>query len=176
VVIFDELPIAGAYLIRPERRNDERGYFARTWCRQELAQHGLVDPIDQVNTGFSPATGTLRGLHFQTGVHAEVKIARCVRGAVFDVIVDLRPDSPTFRQWHGAELSAENGHQLYAPAGTAHGYLTLQADTELMYSTSRPYAPGAARGVRFDDPAFGIRWPAEIRVVSAADRDWPDFG
>ena len=105
-MIFDELPIAGAYLIRPERRNDERGYFARTWCRQELAQHGLVDPIDQVNTGFSPATGTLRGLHFQTGVHAEVKIARCVRGAVFDVIVDLRPDSPTFREWHARARAA----------------------------------------------------------------------
>lgn len=174
-MIFEALSVSGAFLISPERRTDERGFFARTWCRQELGARGLVHEVAQINTGFSPKAGTLRGLHFQGGEHAEVKIARCLRGAAFDVIVDLRPNSPTYRQWSGAELSADNGLMLYAPAGTAHGYLTLESDTELMYMTNQPYAPGAAAGVRFDDPALAIRWPREIDVVSAADRAWPDL-
>jgi dTDP-4-dehydrorhamnose 3,5-epimerase len=174
-LIFEPLSVNGAFLIRPEPRHDERGHFARMWCRQELDKHGLTCDVAQVNTGFSPKAGTLRGLHLQTGEHAEVKIARCLRGAVFDVVVDLRPDSPSYRQWSSAELTADNGLMLYAPAGTAHGYLTLAADTELMYMTSRPYAPAAATGVRFDDPALAIRWPREITLVSAADRAWPDL-
>lgn len=172
---FSEAGIAGAYVIKPERRVDERGHFARMYCERELAAHGLAAGICQINSGFSPASGTLRGLHYQLAPHEEVKIVRCVRGAVYDVIVDLRADSPTFRRWFGIELNADNGLQLYAPAGTAHGYLTLATDTELVYATNQPYEAGAARGVRYDDPAFGIEWPAEARVISTADLAWPSF-
>jgi len=174
-LVFEELEVRGAYLIKPERRADERGFFARVWCQQEAASRGLVEQIAQINTGFSPRAGTLRGVHYQTGEHAEVKIVRCLRGAVADVVVDLRPESPSCRRWSLVELNAENGWMMYAPAGTAHGYLTLLADTELMYMTSRAYAPAAATGVRFDDPAFDIRWPGPINLVSAADRSWPDY-
>ena len=174
-MLFEEVRVKGAFIIKPERRMDDRGYFARMYCERELADHGLVGRIGQINTGFSPRPGTLRGLHYQVSPHAEVKIIRCVRGAVYDVVVDLRPDSPTFKQWFGVELSADNGWLLYAPEGTAHGYLTLTNDTELIYMTSCPYAPQAARGVRFDDPAFAIEWPAEARVLSQADRSWPNF-
>ncbi len=174
-MLFEEVGVKGAFVIEPERRMDERGFFARMFCERELAEHGLVGGICQINTGFSPCAGTLRGLHYQAPPHAEVKIVRCVRGAVYDVVVDLRPDSPTFKQRVGVELTADNGRLLYAPEGTAHGYLTLTNDTELIYMTSFPYTAQAARGVRFDDPVFAIEWPAEVRVVSQADRSWPDF-
>jgi len=173
-LVFQELAVRGAYLIRPERRADDRGFFARVWCRQELAKAGLVNRIEQVNTGFSPKAGTLRGMHFQLPPHAEVKIARCTRGAVFDVVVDLRRGSPSYGRWTGVRLGADDGHQLYAPEGCAHGYLTLEEDSELVYSTTAPYAPAAARGVRHDDPAFGIDWPLPVRVISDQDRHWPD--
>jgi dTDP-4-dehydrorhamnose 3,5-epimerase len=172
---FEPLPVAGAYLITPQRRPDERGYFARVFCQDELAQQGLCVDFCQANTAFSPRAGTLRGLHYQRAPHAEVKLMRCTRGAVYDVVLDLRANSPTFLRWFGAELSADNGAMLYAPAGTAHGYLTLTDDTELLYMTSARYAPAAATGVRFDDPTFGIAWPREIVLVSPADRAWPDF-
>ena len=172
---FVETDVEGAFLIEPERRVDERGFFARMFCETELAGRGLAAAISQVNTGFSTRAGTLRGMHYQEPPHAEVKIMRCLRGAAYDVVVDLRPGSRTFRRWCGVELSAANGRLLYAPEGTAHGYLTLTDDTELMYMTSRPYAPQAARGVRFDDPAFAIRWPAPVRVISKADNAWPVF-
>jgi dTDP-4-dehydrorhamnose 3,5-epimerase len=174
-VLFRETPVSGAFVIEPERRVDERGYFARVFCERELAERGLESSVRQINTGFSPRAGTLRGMHFQLEPHAEVKIVRCVRGAAFDVVLDLRRDSPTFARWYGIELTADNGTQLYLPRGTAHGYLTLKDDTELIYSTSSPYAAQAARGVRYDDPAFGIQWPAGIRVISAADSSWPLF-
>lgn len=174
-MLFKELAIPGVFSIEPERRTDERGFFARMYCQAELAKHGLEGAVAQVNTGVSPRAGTLRGLHFQTAPHAEVKIARCLRGAVFDVAVDLRASSPTFRRWTAAELTADNGLMLYVPVGCAHGYLTLAADTELMYFTSAPYAPAAASGVRYNDPAFGISWPQEPTVISKADRSWPDF-
>lgn len=174
-MLFEEVGVAGAFLIKPQPRTDERGFFARMYCENELSKRGLVACINQVNTGFSPRIGTLRGMHFQTGEHAEVKVARCTRGAAFDVIIDLRPASPSFKRWFGAPLTAENGHMLYAPAGTAHGYLTIEPNTELMYMTSKPYAPDAVGGVRFDDPAFGIQWPGEIALVSPADRVWADF-
>jgi dTDP-4-dehydrorhamnose 3,5-epimerase len=174
-VLFEQVVVKGAFIIEPERRMDERGFFARMFCERELAERGLVSGIRQINTGFSPRAGTLRGLHYQALPHAEVKIVRCVRGAVYDVVVDLRPDSPTFKQWFGVELTADNGRLVYAPEGTAHGYLTVTNDTELIYMTSFPYAAQAARGVRFDDPVFAIEWPAEVRVVSQADRSWPDF-
>ena len=175
-MVFEETAVAGAFVIRPQPRPDERGHFARIYCERELAARGLVASVSQINTGFSPLMGTLRGMHYQAAPDAEVKIARCVRGAAFDVVVDLRPESPTFKRWFGAELTAANGLMLYAPAGTAHGYLTLAPDTELIYLTSKPYAPESVRGVRFDDPAFGIVWPAAITLVSRADESWPDFG
>jgi dTDP-4-dehydrorhamnose 3,5-epimerase len=172
-MIVSEVSIVGAHLLTPEPRRDDRGHFARVYCEQELARHGLTATIAQINTGFSPRAGTLRGMHYQLPPHAEVKILRCTRGAVFDVIVDLRPDSPTYLRWFGVELSADNGLMLYAPEGTAHGYLTLADDSELLYSTNRPYAADAARGIHFADPAIGIHWPAEIRLVSPADKAWP---
>jgi dTDP-4-dehydrorhamnose 3,5-epimerase len=172
---LENTAVEGAFVIRPERRVDERGHFARLYCERELVEHRLVANVSQINTGHSPLAGTLRGMHYQSAPHAEVKIARCVRGAAFDVVVDLRPGSPTFKRWFGIELSADNGLMLYAPEGTAHGYLTLAADTELMYLTSKPYAPDAVRGVRFDDPALRIDWPAPVRLVSQADRSWPSI-
>lgn len=172
---FTKGAIDGAYVIDLDKRQDERGFFARLWCEQEMRNCGLSTRIAQINTGFSPQAGTLRGLHYQLAPHAEVKLVRCTRGAVFDVIVDIRPGSPTFRQWMGLELTADNGRQLYVPEGCAHGYLTLVGDSELVYLTSQPYVPEAARGLRYDDPAFSIRWPREAGTVSAADRSWPAF-
>ncbi len=174
-MIFTKTKIADAWVIEPERRNDERGYFARVWCEQEFVARGLVTRAAQANVGVSPRRGTLRGMHFQLSPHEEVKLIRCPRGAVYDVIVDLRPHSPTHRQWIAVELSAENGRLLYCPTGCAHGYQTLVDDTELWYQTSQPYAPSSAGGVRFDDPAFEIAWPLEISVISAADSAWPDY-
>lgn len=173
---FTPTEIAGVFVIEPQRRPDERGFFARMFCEGELAAHGLTGRVSQMNTGFSPRAGTLRGMHYQTAPHDEVKIVRCVRGAVFDVVVDLRADSPTRWRWFGIELNEDNALQLYAPEGTAHGYLTLAPDTELMYSTNKPYEPSAARGLRYDDPAVAIAWPREPVLVSAADRAWPLLG
>lgn len=172
-VIFTPTRIAGVRVIDIEKRQDERGYFGRTWCERELAAQGLSTRIAQVNAAVSLKAGTLRGMHYQRAPFAEVKIMRCQRGAVFDVIVDLRRDSATYSQWVGVELTAENGRMLYAPEGCAHGYVTLREDTELSYSTSQFYAPDAAHGVRFDDPAFGIQWPVAASVISAQDRNWP---
>jgi dTDP-4-dehydrorhamnose 3,5-epimerase len=172
---FDELSVAGAFVIRPQLREDNRGHFARIWCQEELAKRGLVDRVVQVNSGFSPKSGTLRGMHFQRHPHAEVKIARCTRGAVFDVVIDLRLDSPTYRAWAGVALTAQNGHMLYVPEGCAHGYLTTAPDTELVYFTSHRYEPASAGGVRHDDRAFGIAWPAPVALISDADAAWPAF-
>lgn len=173
---FTPLEVAGAYAIDLEKRGDARGYFARVWCEDEMRDQGLDGTrIAQINTGFSRNRGTLRGMHYQTSPHAEVKIVRCLRGSVFDVVVDLRPDSPTFRRWSGLTLSAKSGRAMYVPKGCAHGYLTLEDESELMYTTSQKYAPDAATGVRFDDVAFGIEWPAAIEIVSDADLSWPDF-
>lgn len=167
--------VEGAFVIEPHRVSDHRGYFARQWCESALAAQGLVARIAQVNVQVSQRAGTLRGMHFQHPPHAEVKIASCQRGAAFDVVLDLRPDSRTFRQWFGIEISGENGLSLYLPEGCAHGYLTLADDTLVMYATSHPYAPSAASGVRHDDPAFTIQWPRTIDVISDADRSWQPF-
>jgi dTDP-4-dehydrorhamnose 3,5-epimerase len=172
---FLECEVEGGRLIELEPRRDERGHFARMWCEQELRAAGLEGAVSQVNVAFSPRAGTLRGLHFQRDPHAEVKIVRCVRGAVFDVMVDLRPQSPTFRRWFGAELHGDGLQMMYVPKGCAHGFLTLTDDSEVIYFASHPYAPAAATGLRYDDPAFGIRWPAEVKVISEADRSWPAF-
>ena len=173
---FDPLPIAGGFLIRPDPVHDERGLFARVWCAEEFAKHGITTLPVQSNTGFSPRAGTLRGLHYQVAPALEAKLVRCTRGAVFDVIVDLRADSPTRGQWFGTELTAENRHGLYVPPLCAHGYLTLCPDTELEYLATAPYFPAAARGLRYDDPAVGIRWPAPVTVISERDRGWPLLG
>lgn len=170
---FIPCSVDGVHLLEIERREDDRGYFGRLWCEQELRDRGLDPRLAQVNVQMSPRAGTLRGLHYQIDPHAEVKIVRCNRGRIFDVAVDLRPTSRTFRRWYGLELHAGDGRMLYLPEGCAHGYLTLEPDTEVMYFTSRSYAPASARGVRYDDPSLDIRWPAEPLVVSAADRGWP---
>ncbi len=174
-MIFAETALRGVYRIEPERREDERGFFARVWCRREFEERGLRPAIAQINVAFSPKRGTLRGLHFQLAPRQEVKVVRCTRGALLDVVVDLRTDSPTYRRWVGVELTAENGCMVYVPEGCAHGYQTLADDTELCYQTSEPYAPELARGIRYDDAAFGIAWPLPVTSISEADRSWPDY-
>jgi dTDP-4-dehydrorhamnose 3,5-epimerase len=172
---FTETQLVGAYIVDLQRIGDERGFFARAWCQKEFEAHGLLANISQVNVGFSSRKGTLRGLHFQVPPHAEAKFVRCTRGAIYDVIVDLRPDSPTFRHWVAVELTAENHRMLYVPEGFAQGYQTLSDDAEMCYQTTQFYHAGAASGVRHDDPAFGIEWPLPVSVISEADRTWPDF-
>jgi len=164
-----------ARLIDLEPHYDERGFFARTWCRRELANHGIETEIAQESTSYSHRRGTLRGLHFQTPPHDEAKIVRCIRGAIFNVIADLRPQSPTYLQWEGFHLDAENRRAVYVPRGFAHGFQALAGNTEVYYQISNFHAPGAADGVRYDDPAFGIRWPLPISVISQRDLAWPDF-
>jgi dTDP-4-dehydrorhamnose 3,5-epimerase len=170
---FTETKLAGVFVVELERRSDERGFFARQWCADELARAGLDPRLSQINTARSIAAGTLRGIHYQRAPHAEVKLVRCTRGAVFDVAVDLRADSPTYRQWFGVQLDEEAGRMLYIPVGCGHAYLTLTANVDLVYQASVPYAPGSATGLRHDDPAFAIVWPSKINVISAQDRDWP---
>jgi dTDP-4-dehydrorhamnose 3,5-epimerase len=175
-VIFEQTRLEGAYLIDLERREDERGFFARTWCADEFADHGLVNRLVQANVSWNARQGTLRGMHFQHPPHAETKLVRCTRGAIFDVIVDLRPDSETYKEWLGVELTDENRRALFVPEGFAHGYQTLVPDSEIIYQVSAAYAPQAEGGVRWDDPAFGIEWPdAGNALLSGKDRSWPDF-
>lgn len=174
-MIFTPTPLEGGYLIEPERREDDRGFFARVWCVDEFAQYGLSTELVQVNVGFSPRKGTLRGMHYQTAPAQEVKLVRCTRGAVYDVMVDLRTESPTHGRWYAAELTPDNGRMLYVPEGFAHGYQTLTDDSEIVYQTSCAYAPGCATGVAYDDPAFGIDWPMPPTAVSDADASWPAY-
>ena len=174
-MIFTETEISGSYLIDVKRIGDERGFFGRLWCEKEMEEMGLVSTIKQSNIGVSPLKGTLRGLHYQTAPHQEVKIIRCPRGAIYDVIVDLRPDSPTFKKWFAVELTAENSRMLYVPEGCATGYQTLVDDTEIYYHTSEFYHPESATGVRHDDPAFGIEWPLPIAAISDNDKNWNNF-
>lgn len=172
---FRNTALAGAYLIEPEPIHDERGFFARVWCRDEFREHGLVTELTQCNISFNHVSGTLRGMHFQVEPHAETKVVRCTAGAIYDVIIDLRPDSPTYCQWYAAELSAANRHMLYIPTGFAHGFITLADASEVFYQVSANYAPAFARGVRWDDPTFGIRWPLSPRVIAERDRTYPDW-
>jgi dTDP-4-dehydrorhamnose 3,5-epimerase len=166
--------LAGAYVIEQERNVDERGFFARTWCAQEFERQGLDPGLAQCSASFNHRPGTLRGLHYQAPPFAEVKLVRCTRGAVFDVALDLRPDSATFRRWIGVELTGDNGLALYIPRGFAHGFLTLAPATEVGYQISTPYEPAAVRGVRWDDPFHGISWPGKVEVIAARDREYPD--
>ncbi len=170
---FTPLPIAGAMLVEPEPLADERGFFARVWCAGEFAAHGLEARAAQANIGVNPRRGTLRGLHYQVAPDQETKLVRCTRGAAWDVIVDLRPDSPTWHRWYAVELTAANYRGVVVPPLCAHGYLTLADDTEVGYLTTAPYAPASARGVRWNDPALGIEWPDEVEVMSERDRTWP---
>jgi dTDP-4-dehydrorhamnose 3,5-epimerase len=173
-VRFTETKVAGAFLIEPEPVADERGFFARSWDREEFQARGLNPRLAQCSISFSHRKGTLRGLHYQVAPHQEAKLVRCTRGAIWDVALDLRPGSATYRVWFGVELSAANRAMLYIPEGCAHGQLTLTDDTEVFYQISAPYAPAAARGVRYDDPAIGIKWPGEVTVISDRDASYPD--
>lgn len=170
---FLEVGIAGVRVIDPNAHEDARGRFMRAWCSLEFHEHGLDFLPVQANLGFSTQKGTLRGMHFQSAAAPEAKLVRCTRGAIFDVALDLRPESPTFCKWYGAELSAQNGRMLYVPELCAHGYQTLEENTEMYYMTSAFYTPDAVRGARFDDPAFNIEWPLAATVISEQDRNWP---
>jgi dTDP-4-dehydrorhamnose 3,5-epimerase len=172
---FEATGLDGAWLIHLDPMRDQRGFFARTFCVNEFAAHGLETEFPQHSMSCSYGKGTLRGMHFQRAPHGEVKLVRCLSGAIWDVIIDLRPQSPTFRQWLGFELSAENQDQLYIPKGFAHGFQTLSDNAQVNYLISEFYAPDAASGVRYDDPAFAIAWPLPVSVISEKDRLWPDF-
>jgi len=172
---FHETSIPGVFEIRLEPLADERGFFARTWCRKEFEVRGLSPGLVQCSISFNKKKGTLRGLHLQAPPFQECKLVRCTQGAIHDVVVDLRPQSPTFKGWVAAVLTAGNRHMMYVPEGCAHGFLTLADDTEVFYQMSEVYDAGSARGVRWDDPAFRIDWPAPVQVISGRDRTYPDF-
>jgi dTDP-4-dehydrorhamnose 3,5-epimerase len=174
-MIFRSTCIGSAWVIEPERLEDERGFFARTWDPKEFAERGLNPQLAQCSVSYNRARGTLRGLHYQAVPYEEAKLVRCTAGAIFDVAVDLRPDSSTFKDWFGVELSSENRLALYVPEGCAHGFLTLHDDSEVHYQISQPYVSESARGVRWNDPAFAITWPGEVVVINERDGSYPDF-
>jgi dTDP-4-dehydrorhamnose 3,5-epimerase len=172
---FLDTGLPGAWLIDLEPISDHRGFFSRTFCVKEFAMRGLETNFIQHSLSYSAVRGTLRGMHFQAPPHGEVKIVECIRGAIWDVIIDIRPQSSSFGQWRGFDLTAENRRQLYIPAGFAHGFETLSDDTEVRYLISAIYEPSAASGFRHDDPAFAIPWPLPVAVISGKDQVWPDF-
>ena len=172
---FIETQLKGAFIVEPERLEDERGFFARIWCKKEFEQHELLPDLVQCNISFNRCKGTLRGMHYQVAPAEETKLVRCSMGAIFDVIIDLRPNSPTFKAWVSVELTAENRKMIYIPMGFGHGFMTLTDNTEIFYQMSEFYAPECARGVRWNDPAFGIDWPSEVKVISEKDMQYPDF-
>ena len=173
-MLFTQTGLVGVMLVEPEPVADERGFFARAWCRREFETQGMNPALAQCNISFNRRRGTLRGMHYQRAPHAEAKLVRCTRGAIFDVALDLRRSSVTFGLHCGVVLSADNHTMLYIPEGCAHGFLTMEDDTEVFYQMSQAYVPEAGAGVRFDDPAFGIRWPGEITVIAERDRSYPD--
>jgi dTDP-4-dehydrorhamnose 3,5-epimerase len=170
---FIATQLEGAWIIDPQRLADERGFFARSWCQAQFEQRGLVGQLVQCNISFNHKRGTLRGMHYQTPPHAEAKLVRCTRGAIYDVIVDIRRESPTYQQWVAVELTAENHRMTYAPGGCAHGFQTLADDSEVFYQMSHAYEQQAAAGLRFDDPDVGINWPLEVTMISDKDRSLP---
>ena len=172
---FTETTLPGAFVVDVERHEDERGFFARSWCTQEFRDRGLNPCVVQCNVSWNRIKATLRGMHYQATPHAEVKLVRCTRGSVYDVIVDLRERSPTYLGHVGVELSADSHRALYIPDGFAHGFMTLEDDTEVFYQMSALYEPSAAKGVRWNDPAFGIDWPLPVSMISSRDRDYADF-
>ena len=172
---FLETPLESVFVIQLEPVDDERGSFARVWCRDEFEANGVATSLAQANVSFNRRRGTLRGLHYQIAPGEETKVVRCTRGALWDVAVDVRPDSPTYLKWFGLELTPDNGTMLYVPRGCAHGYVTLVDATEAFYLTSAPYAAELERGVRWDDPAFSIEWPVAPLIISDKDASWPSF-
>ncbi len=174
-MIFHKTRLEGAFEIHVEPKADERGFFARCWCPREFESNRLNPKLGQSSLSFNIRKGTLRGLHYQKSPWQEAKLVRCTRGAIYDVALDLRPDSPTFKNWVAAVLTADNRNMLYVPEGCAHGFLTLEDSTEVTYQISEFYSPDSSRGVRWDDPAFGITWPGAVSVISERDRTYPDF-
>jgi len=174
-MIFTETKLKGAYLVEIKKLEDERGFFGRAWCQQEFEEVGLNAQVKQINTSYSVHQGTIRGMHYQIDPYQETKFIRCTKGSVYDVIIDLRPDSPTFMQWVGHELSAENCRMVYVPENFAHGIVSLEDHSEIYYPVTEFYTPGSERGIRYDDPAFNIDWPVKISQVSDKDRNHPDF-
>ncbi len=172
---FIETPLKGAYTIELEKRGDNRGFFARFFCENEFSQQGLINNFVQINNSLTGKKGTIRGMHYQLMPDSEVKVVRCIKGSLYDVILDLRPDSPSFGKSFGAELNEENRTMMYVPKGFAHGFITLADDTEALYLVSSFYSPGAERGIRYNDPSFNIQWPMEPAEVSDKDSKWPDF-
>jgi dTDP-4-dehydrorhamnose 3,5-epimerase len=174
-MFFTETELAGAYIIDLDRREDNRGFFARTWAQEEFEAHGLNTRVVQANMSYNHTRGTLRGMHYQRAPYAETKLVRCVQGAIYDVIIDLRPESATYKRWIGVELTAQNRRALYIPEGFAHGFQTLTDNSDVTYQVSEFYTPGAEGGIRYTDPAFEIKWPLEVTVISEKDKQWPDF-
>lgn len=174
-MIFTQGPLQGPTIIDLEKHQDDRGFFARAYCQREFAEQGLAQDMVQTNVSFSAKRGTLRGMHYQKPPHQEAKLVRCTRGALYDVVVDVRPDSDTYGQWMGVELSADTHRMFYVPEGFAHGFLTLADETEVTYQVSEFYTPEAEEGLRYDDPALGIEWPISVQVISEKDRSWPPF-
>lgn len=168
-------PLYGARLLEPERRGDDRGFFARLYCEREFAQVGLCSNVAQINDSLNVKTGTLRGLHYQMPPDAEVKIVRCIKGALYDVILDLRPDSPSYSKWFGAEINEDNRLMMYVPQGCAHGFITLQENTEVLYMANACHSLASERGIRYSDPAFEIKWPITPITISEKDQSWRDF-
>ncbi len=174
-MIFTETKLKDAYVIEIQKFEDDRGFFGRTFCQKEFEKYGLNSNVSQANVSFNKKKGTLRGMHYQADPYGEVKLVRCTRGAIYDVIIDVRPGSPTFKQWIGVELTAGNYMMLYVPEKFAHGFQTLVDETEVIYQVSQFYTPGSERGIRYDDPAFRVHWPLAVQVISDKDRSWPDY-
>jgi len=176
MIIFKETKLKGAYLIEPEKFEDQRGFFARSFSDQEFSDRGLSANFVEAGISFNLRRHTVRGMHFQAAPHAQAKLVRCTRGAIFDALIDLRPESPTYKQWFAHELTAENRLMLYIPEGFAHGFQTLAEETEVFYQLSERYTPASERGVRWNDPVFGIEWPeTETIIINERDRTYPDF-
>jgi dTDP-4-dehydrorhamnose 3,5-epimerase len=175
-MLFKETKLKGAFIIEPEKLEDARGFFARIWCQREFKRHGLNPNLAQCSVSFNRTKGTLRGIHYQVKPCEEAKLVRCTQGSIYDVMIDLRQESPTYKQYVGEVLTVENRRALYVPEGFAHGFLTMDDNTEILYLISEFYSPEHSRGVRWDDPAFGIDWPIAPTTMSLRDRSYPDFG
>ena len=175
-MLFHATPIEGAFIIDIAQHGDDRGFFGRIFCEHEMREQGIAFHVAQANVGFSHRKGTLRGMHYQAAPHQEAKLVRCTRGAVFDVVIDLRQESASFGKWYGTQLTATSQRMFHLPKGTAHGYLTLEDHTEVMYLVSEFYTPAAEKGIRWNDPVFSIQWPMrDDLIISQKDRQWPDF-
>lgn len=174
-MIFTETKLKGAFILDVKKLEDERGFFGRSWCQREMEEHGLNANVVQANVSYNHKKGTLRGMHYQLSPYEETKLVRCTRGAIYDVIIDLRPESPTYKQWIGVELTADNYRMLFVPERFGHGFITLEDNTDVTYQVTQFYTPGAERGIRWNDPAFNIEWPIEPVIISEKDKVHPDY-